>query len=59
MGGLADAVLDTGGYAKWRQLTDRLYDQVYMPSYEDKYPAGLPLVHLVDDFARKIGPDAA
>ena len=40
MSGLADAVLDAAGFAKWRLLTDRLYDQVHMPSYEDEYPDG-------------------
>ena len=55
MSGLVDVVLEAGGYAKWRRLTDRLYDHVYQPHYEDETWTGLPLVHVVDDFARKIG----
>ena len=55
MSGLVDVLIESGGYRKWGRATDRCYDHVYRPYYEDEIWTGLPLVHIVDDFARKIG----
>jgi ADP-heptose:LPS heptosyltransferase len=50
-----DVVLDARGSDYYRPLTDRLYDQVFKPLYEDEKPTGLPRVHVIDDFAQKLG----
>ena len=55
MAGCADAFLEADWARPLLRVYERLFSRVYHPRIEDETPTGLPLVHMVDDFCRKVG----